>query len=243
LLIVTFKVIGKLGGGSGFPRVGIDCTALPCVSTDFLAANRPPDKLFNSYALGGYYLYHLGPETKVFIDGRLDVYDPKVYLDTLAVEENRLPIEELEKRYQLTTWAPSIEDAIGDTEHLASRLASRADYALVHFDDQVAVFVKRSSTTERYISQHEFRTLNPWKLDQLAAIAQSPRAQEAFREVDRALAQSDESANAKSLAALVAFRAGDPITAQQLLGEAFARDEHCKLARQVGAIITPHGSR
>ncbi|MGI8907294.1 MAG: hypothetical protein ACR2IE_12480 [Candidatus Sumerlaeaceae bacterium] len=236
-LICGFKVSGKLGGGNGGPRTGIDCGALPCVATDFLAANRPPQKMLNAYAFGGYLLYYLGPETKVFIDGRLDVYDPQVFLDILAVEENRLPLEEIEKRYGVKTWVLSIDDAIGDAEHLASRLADRPDFALVHFDDQAAVFIKRSTETNAYIKKNEFSWLSPWRVPEVAQAVQSSSANAVFDEVDRALRQSMGSANANALAALVAASAGDRQTAQQLVNQALARDPENPLTQQVVGLL------
>lgn len=232
------KVAGQLGGGSGAPRQGIDCTGLPCVATDFLQNHRPPEKLFNSYAFGGYLLYHLGPETKVYIDGRLDVYDPQVYLDALAVEENRLSIEQMEKRYSLRTWVLSIEDAIGDPEHLASRLALRPDYALVHFDDQAAVFVKRTIETTSYIAQQEFRTVNPWKLE--PSQPDNVQSDDTVAEVQRAIDQSMGSANADAIAALYAARAGDEQTAREMLQKSDMRAPGNPLARQVAAKLRLH---
>ena len=228
------KVQGYLGGGREWPRRGIDCTSLPCVSTDFLSANRPPGKMFNSYAFGGYLLYFLGPETKVFIDGRLDVYDPQVYLDTLAIEENRISIEAMEKRYGVQTWVLSIDDAIGDPMHLASRLAARPDFALVHFDDQAAVFIKRSAETRSYIEQHEFKYANPWKLQPLRETASSVQSTAAIDEVQRALEQSMGSANTSALAAIVAAATGDQQAALQMLRNAAARDPNSRLTRLVG---------
>jgi hypothetical protein len=240
LLIAALQVRGAISASSGWPKAGIDCADLPCVATDFLTENRPPDKLFNSYGFGGYLLYHLGPQTKVFIDGRLDVYDPQVYLDMLAVEEDRLSIDELEKRYDVRTWVVQITDAIGDPKHLASRLAARADHALVHFDDQCAVFVKRAPDTLPYIQQHEFRFANPWKLNTLSDVLHSPAtAQRVMDEMPRALDQSQGSSNASALASAAAAFAGDPQTAQQLLQNAAARNPRNPLVAQVQNRLTP----
>ncbi len=46
----------------------------PAASVAWLQANRPHARMFNKYAWGGYLIYRLWPEQKVFIDGRADMY-------------------------------------------------------------------------------------------------------------------------------------------------------------------------
>ncbi len=46
----------------------------PAAAVDWLEENRPHARLFNLYRWGGYLIYRLWPENKVFIDGRADVY-------------------------------------------------------------------------------------------------------------------------------------------------------------------------
>jgi hypothetical protein len=238
--ICLAKVGGYIGGGGGVPRAGQDCNSLPCVATDFLVANPPPEKLFNSYQYGGYLLYHLGPSTKVYIDGRLDVYDPQVYLDALAVEENRISTEQIEKKYGVRTWVLSIDDAIGDPMHLASRLALQPWYALVHFDDQSAVFVKRDPVTNGYIAKNEFHYVNPFNLKLPSEVLRTNEADAALNEVQRALNQSMGSASANALAGLYAAVAGDAETAGRMLDNARARDPNNRVLQQVTGLLKPH---
>ena len=194
------------------------------MATDFLHDTHPTGKMFNSYAFGGYFVYHLAPALPVFIDGRLDIYDSKVWADSLAVEENRLPIEEIEKRYGVTLWVVQADDAYGDPEHLASRLAKRADYALVHFDDRTSIFVKRLPANEAYIREHGFTSISPWDLrGSMIAMRDPARRETATTEIDRALTQSYGSATASIIAAAAAEAAGDKRAAGQFLSEARAR--------------------
>jgi hypothetical protein len=48
--------------------------AYPSGAADYVAAHRAGTRLFHPYAWGAYLMWRLGPETKVFIDGRLDPY-------------------------------------------------------------------------------------------------------------------------------------------------------------------------
>lgn len=46
----------------------------PVAATDFIRATMPPAPMLNHYNWGGYFIWELYPEYKVFIDGRADVY-------------------------------------------------------------------------------------------------------------------------------------------------------------------------
>ena len=49
-------------------------TKLPVAAVDFIEANDIDGRMYNNYALGGYLIFRLYPERKVFIDGRADLY-------------------------------------------------------------------------------------------------------------------------------------------------------------------------
>jgi tetratricopeptide (TPR) repeat protein len=57
----------------------------PHDATDFIKRERLPAPLFNTYAWGGYELWRLYPEYRVFIDGRTHVYGREVLQDFLEV--------------------------------------------------------------------------------------------------------------------------------------------------------------
>jgi hypothetical protein len=46
----------------------------PVGAVTYLAANRPKGPIFNYYGWGGYLIFKLYPVTRVFIDGRADLY-------------------------------------------------------------------------------------------------------------------------------------------------------------------------
>jgi hypothetical protein len=57
------------GGGNRF-----DPDVFPVQAVDWLAANPPQGEVFNYFPWGGYLLYRLWPEQRVFIDGQTDFY-------------------------------------------------------------------------------------------------------------------------------------------------------------------------
>ncbi len=235
LSICGLKLSGALGsGGPAGPEIGRNCRVLPCASTDFLEANRPPGLMFNSYGIGGYLLYHLGPATKVFIDGRLDVYDHATWRDLLDLQEERLGIDAFTARYNLTTFVVDIREAAKTPGHLAVRLAARPDFRLAYFDDGEAVFVKDGPVAAAYAAAHAYRYCSPFAPDRLSAALRDPAAAPAaVAEIRRAISESQGSANALALAALAARQGGDEASARRFLTDALARDPECDLARKM----------
>lgn len=47
---------------------------LPASAIAYIQQQHPPGRIFNSYEWGGYLIWHLYPEYRVFVDGRADVY-------------------------------------------------------------------------------------------------------------------------------------------------------------------------
>ena len=218
--LIALQGPGRLGYGGGFFRTGIEDNLLPVHATAFLQENPPPPTLFNSYGPGGYLLYHLGPRAQVFIDGRLDIYDPETWADYNAIEEGTMSFIEATRRYGFQTAIVYQGDLAqrGDT-HPAIRLARSPAWGLVHFDDRYAVFVRAEAGDEEareYLRQFGFRYVTPFNTSQLRqAIANRSQREDALAEVRRALAQSAESARAHLLASIAHEELGDTALAAQ----------------------------
>lgn len=58
------------------PRLGVGAN-YPSGAVEFLKRERPAGPLFNDYGWGGYLIWHLYPDYRVSIDGRIAVYGPQ----------------------------------------------------------------------------------------------------------------------------------------------------------------------
>lgn len=58
---------------------------LPAAAADYVIAHNIVGKMFNGYDDGGYLIYRLGPQRKIFIDGRVDVYGDAFFKDYKAI--------------------------------------------------------------------------------------------------------------------------------------------------------------
>ncbi len=125
-------------------------------------------KLYNPYNWGGALGYALYPDYKVYIDGRYifadmlsEIYeaqrDPenwRAYMDAhgvqLVVSENvglllSYPSQPVGRPYSVYAWP-------------------RADWALVYWDADAIVVVRRQAVPARWLAEHEYRWIRPFDL-------------------------------------------------------------------------------
>jgi hypothetical protein len=61
----------------------MEAQELPAAAVSFIATHRPPAPILNHYNWGGYFIWRLYPEYRVYIDGRADLYGD-AFMDDLA---------------------------------------------------------------------------------------------------------------------------------------------------------------
>jgi len=57
----------------------------PAAAVEWIKENKPPGNIFNTYGWGGYLIWQLYPDYKVYIDGRADMYGDAFMQDFLAI--------------------------------------------------------------------------------------------------------------------------------------------------------------
>lgn len=125
---------------------------LPSGAADFLLAHHLSGPIFNTYEQGGYLIWRLGTEGRVFIDGRsLSEAVYKDYQQILfnagsAADQVTGPREELLNRYGVQVVVMNTMDYVsGALYPLALALANPVgeEWSLVYDDSQAVVFVRR----------------------------------------------------------------------------------------------------
>lgn len=211
--------------GQGLPSARLDDTLLPVTATQFAKANPLPSNMYNTYGPGGYLLYQLGPQTKVFMDGRNDVYTPKVWQDHWDIQNGVISLDEAVSRYGLNTFFIYCRENTANPQNLANRLTAHHDWRLVYFDDSYAIYVRQSPQTTDYLKGREFRYVSPFALELLHnALLRPETRQEARDEIQRALKLSGGSAKANLLAAFASRTLGDSPAEQRYQQAAAKRD-------------------
>ncbi len=110
---------------------------LPVDVAAYIAAEQPPQPMFNSYNWGGYLMFAV-PEYPVFVDGRTDLYGDTFLLQYLQAAAGADNWRETFSEYGINTAV--IETGSG----LARRLREEPGWQEVYTDDMAAVFTRVS---------------------------------------------------------------------------------------------------
>ncbi|MEP6719009.1 MAG: hypothetical protein ABJB21_07695 [bacterium] len=129
--LVTLRVQRTLASQSA-----TEVKEYPSAAVDFLQANQLAQPIFNEYAWGGYLIWRLHPEYKVYIDGRADVYGDSMIDEFLDIHEgNPTWRQQLNQRGIRTVLVkPDVP--------LASLLREDREWHNVFEDKQAVIFVR-----------------------------------------------------------------------------------------------------
>lgn len=137
--------------------------AIPFIKTNLKG------KMFNEYHMGGFILYHLGPQFKTFIDGRTDMFLPQVLPEYNRLINNDFSDEQFSQYFNFLVQKYNISWALLTTERYTSirRLARiiRADptWILVYFDDQADIYVRDDGKNSDVIKNFSIKSATPFE--------------------------------------------------------------------------------
>jgi len=196
------------------PGLGIDRRQIPVAATAFLEREDPPGNILNTYKFGGWLTWRLFPATRIFMDGRNEVFlDLAVRLDRAKRDsrEWRRLLDDLDVGHALLGYADRplrvrLVDPDGGPDRLVERPYTvvqfpRSRWALVYFDDTAMVMVRRTPDAASLIARHEYRQLYPesvaHQLETIVAGDADPRI--VVAELERALAADPGNRRARQL--------------------------------------------
>jgi hypothetical protein len=108
----------------------------PAAAVDFILAQRPPQPIYNEYVWGGYLIWRLYPEYRVYIDGRADVYGDRLVEEWLDIHDGKTRWRESLDRYGIRTVLIKPDIA------LASLLRQDSGWQRVFEDEEAVIFVR-----------------------------------------------------------------------------------------------------
>ena len=108
----------------------------PIAAVEFLKSNRLPGPIYNRYGWGGYLIYQLYPDYRVYIDGRADVYGDAFFTEAMHVYDGLGNWREPLDKYGVRT-------VIIDTNvAMSTLLRNDSQWSKVYEDDQAVIFVR-----------------------------------------------------------------------------------------------------
>jgi hypothetical protein len=129
------------------PLYGVQEWDLPSGAADFLLAHHIRGRMLNTYDAGGYLIWRLAPDLKVFIDGR--ALNESVAADFKRIAYNADSTggpsgQELLAQYGIDLIVMPMLDGLGDAYLLPASLSdpSQKTWKLIYRDAQSVIFVK-----------------------------------------------------------------------------------------------------
>ncbi len=160
----------------------------PVKAADFILSQQIKGNMFNNYKYGGYLLYRLYPQQKVFIDGRGDMYLccelPRLNtLTTLDMQNNTQGFassftkltQDYDISFVLTTRAPGIDT------RLTKLLSQDPHWSLVFWDDAAQIFVKDNGINTSLIQKYGATAATPYGVSPYASTDMEKAKQEYLR--------------------------------------------------------------
>jgi hypothetical protein len=108
----------------------------PAAAVEFIRNERIPQPIYNEYIWGGYLIWKLYPDYRVYIDGRADVYGDKLVEEWLATHDAKINWRGPLDRYGIRTVLVKPDAA------LASLLRQDSSWQNVFEDPQAVIFVR-----------------------------------------------------------------------------------------------------
>jgi hypothetical protein len=168
--------------------------------------------MLNSYGFGGYLIWSLYPERKIFIDGRNEVYLPLLQKISKSRADNRQwnqLLHEYQIDYALLNYIDDLEkvtyinpngESFVDYMPFTETHFPRTRWALIFWDDTGMVLVRRQGKNSKLVSM-EFQNLYPEGFDYMKKLVENgkiPKAQ-AISQLERKLREDPSCRRAKNL--------------------------------------------
>ncbi len=122
----------------------------------FMVRNGIQGPLFNNYDIGGYLIYYLFPQEKVFVDNRPEAYPVSFFQEVYIPMQERDEVWEKEDaKYQFNAIVFSYHDATPWGQRFIIARVKDEKWAPVYVDQQVLILVKRNEKNAAVIRTHE----------------------------------------------------------------------------------------
>ena len=134
----------------------------PVKAYRFLEFARLPGEVFHPDQFGGSFIWYFYPKRKNFVDGRVEVFGEAFWQnDYFRILGCGPGWEDLLRRYNVNTLLLRQGTAYG-SDRINALLPTMNDWALVYFDDEAVIYVRRSAVGDELLERRlELRFVDP----------------------------------------------------------------------------------
>ncbi|HLI63350.1 MAG TPA: tetratricopeptide repeat protein [Terriglobales bacterium] len=132
------------------------CSWFPQGAADFITRQKLPGEVLNTYAAGGFLAWRLGPERRVYIDGRDTLYGPPRlarYSELTFTSPDSSAWQQEVARYNINTVIIALARYDGLQPALLHNLCNSTLWRPVYLDERSAVFVRQLPENEMLIQR------------------------------------------------------------------------------------------
>lgn len=137
-------------------KAGVGLTSQNSGSAGFFSAEGGKGPIFNNYDIGGYLIYYLYPEERVFTDNRPEAYPTdffqKIYI---PMQQNPAVWREQDKLYNFNAVFFSHRDYTPWGRQFLVELMKNPDWVQVYIDQYAAIFLRRNELNAPLIKKFE----------------------------------------------------------------------------------------
>lgn len=134
---------------------------LPVGATDFIKESNLQGQMFN-LEMGGYLIYRLWPEQKVFLDGRNEVFAGQPAEEYKIVALTQDGWQEIIKKYDINYFIFWYRQPLVDVARNLSKQLRGLNYKLVYWDDASVIYVKNNEQNKEIIEKYEYKIAEPF---------------------------------------------------------------------------------
>jgi hypothetical protein len=144
-------------------RLDLEESRYPARTMTFIRENRLPPQLFSVYAWGGYELWRLYPEYRMFMDGRTHVYGSEVLKDFLDVVNVSPRWQDVLDKWQVQTILALRGSPLAET------LLAQGGWRLVFSEREAVVFVRETDANRPLLARLARQSREDWPDDHMEA--------------------------------------------------------------------------
>jgi hypothetical protein len=163
-ILFLFIIAGSISFGRELEYGTVNARTLPVGVSNFIIREGVNGPFFN-LENGGYFIWRLWPNEKVFLDGRNEVYagDPVNEYISIARQDGNWQ-ELVDTKYKINgfiLWYRPPIDLYAN--NLVVRLMREKGFSLVYWDDAAILLLKNNDENKRIIKQFGYSVINPFR--------------------------------------------------------------------------------
>lgn len=131
--------------------LGVSYETFPKKAAEFITVHQAElsPELYNHYNVGGFLIWHLPkPRFKVFVDGRLEMYENQIGDDFVEVAGAGQNWQQILDKYHINLAITGLDDLV------APLLFASEDWKIIYFDNEYAIFAKNIPDNQKMITQY-----------------------------------------------------------------------------------------